>query len=153
MGHAITAYLGHITDPKVEYMWEALSKKNVINTIRKAMKESAKSLIVKYPKEFNQTNMNEYISDLITRFNNKYLGDTLYRVGRDLPRKLSRNDRLIGAILFDMNQGMKFTYTAFGTAAAFFFRCRNEAGQIYLKVYLFLGQSLVRFWMLLKVKV
>jgi len=75
--------------------------------------------------------MKEYIDDLIQRFNNKALGDTPYQVGRDLPRKLSRNDRLIGAILLDAKHSISFTYTSLGVAATFLFRGRDKNGKIY----------------------
>lgn len=47
----------------------------------------------------------EHIDDLLYRFKNKALGDTIFRVGCDLTRKLSAEDRLAGAIheSFELN--------------------------------------------------
>jgi len=131
MGHAITAYLGFITDPNMKYIWEAISNPYIYEVVKRAMWESGESLILEYPKEFNRGNMGEYIEDLIRRFNNKALGDTIYRVGRDLPRKLSRNDRLIGALLLDIKHSIHPVYTSIGTAAAFLFRGKDENGNLY----------------------
>jgi mannitol-1-phosphate 5-dehydrogenase len=131
MGHAITAYLGFITDPNMKYIWEAISNPHIHEVVKRAMWESGESLILEYPKEFNRESMGEYIEDLIRRFNNKALGDTIYRVGRDLPRKLSRNDRLIGALLLDMKHSIRPIYTSIGTAAAFLFRGKDENGNLY----------------------
>lgn len=41
----------------------------------------------------------EHIDDLLYRFQNKALGDTIYRVGCDLMRKLGSDDRLVDAIM------------------------------------------------------
>ncbi|MCD6470667.1 mannitol-1-phosphate 5-dehydrogenase [Candidatus Bathyarchaeota archaeon] len=131
MGHAVTAYLGYITDPNMKYVWEAISNPHILKAVKRAMWESGEALIREYSSEFNRDDMKEYIDDLIRRFNNKALGDTIYRVGRDLPRKLSRNDRLIGAILLDAKHSISFTYTSLGVAAAFLFRGRDEDGKLY----------------------
>jgi mannitol-1-phosphate 5-dehydrogenase len=131
MGHAVTAYLGYITDPEMKYIWEAMSNNHVWKAVEKAMWESGKALILEYPVEFNQENMKEYIDDLIRRFNNKTLGDTIYRVGRDLPRKLSRNDRLIGALLLDTKYSIPMPFTTIGTAAAMLFQAKDETGKLY----------------------
>jgi mannitol-1-phosphate 5-dehydrogenase len=131
MGHAVTAYLGYITDPNMKYIWEAISNPPIRETVEKAMWESGEALIREYPSEFNRENMEEYIEDLIQRFNNKALGDTIYRVGRDLLRKLSRNDRLIGALLLDKKHFIPFPYTSLGVAAALLFRGKDEKGRLY----------------------
>jgi mannitol-1-phosphate 5-dehydrogenase len=131
MGHAVTAYLGYITNTNMKYIWEAVNVTPIRKAIEKAMWESGEALIREYPSEFNRKNMKEYIEDLIHRFNNKALGDTIYRVGRDLQRKLSRNDRLIGALLLDKKHFVPFPYTSLGVAAAFLFRGKDEKGRLY----------------------
>ncbi len=35
---------------------------------------------------------------MLFRFQNKALGDTVFRVGRDLKRKLGRDDRILGSV-------------------------------------------------------
>jgi len=131
MGHAVAAYLGYVTNPNMKYIWEAINVTPIREAVEKAMWESGEALIREYPSEFNRENMKEYIEDLIQRFNNKALGDTIYRVGRDLPRKLSRNDRLIGALLLDAKHSIPFHYTSLGTAAALLFRGKDENGKLY----------------------
>ncbi|MCX8170765.1 MAG: mannitol-1-phosphate 5-dehydrogenase [Candidatus Bathyarchaeota archaeon] len=131
MGHAVTAYLGYITDPRMRYIWEAISNPHVNKAVIKAMWESGEALIREYPDEFNRENMGEYIEDLIRRFSNRALGDTIYRVGRDLPRKLSRDDRLIGALLLEAKHSIPFFYTSLGVAAAILFRGKDENGKLY----------------------
>ncbi len=132
MGHAMTAYLGHITDPNMKYIWEAISNPYIYEAIKRAMWESGEALIREYPSEFNRENMGEYIEDLLKRFNNRALNDTIYRVGRDLPRKLSRNDRLIGALLLKKKHSISFFYNSLGVASALLFRGKDKDGKLYL---------------------
>ena len=133
LGHAVTAYLGYITDPEMRYVWEAISHKDIRMAVEMAMWESGRALITEYPQEFSEENIREYINDLIRRFGNKALGDTIYRVGRDIPRKLGRNDRLIGALLLDARHGVPAPSTTLGAAAAIFFRAKDEKGNLYEK--------------------
>ena len=47
--------------------------------------------------------------DLMKRYANKLLGDTVARVGGDPVRKLNRADRLVGAALFCLENGVEPT--------------------------------------------
>jgi len=132
MGHAITAYLGYLTDPDMKYIWQAISEKNIRRAVEGAMWESGRALIAEYP-DFNEENMKEYIDDIIRRFGNKALGDTIFRVGRDLPRKLSRNDRLIGALLLTVKHQVPAPCITLGVAAAMLFRGKDEKGKLFEK--------------------
>jgi mannitol-1-phosphate 5-dehydrogenase len=133
MGHAISAYLGYITDPEMQFMWEAISNEYIRKAVKGAMWESGRALIKEYPDEFTENIIEDHIDDLIRRFGNKALGDTIFRVGRDLSRKLSRNDRLIGALLLDTKHSIQAFYTTLGIAAAILFRGKDEEGKLYLK--------------------
>jgi len=133
MGHAVAAYLGYITDPEMKYIWGAIGNEPIQRAVKEAMWESGRALILEYPDEFNEKNMKEHIDDLIQRFNNKALGDTIYRVGRDVPRKLSRNDRLIGALLLDAKHLVPAPFTTLGVAAATLFRGKDDKGKLYSK--------------------
>jgi len=131
LGHAITSYLGHFSSPADIYVWKAIEDKTVREIVEAAMWESGKALIREYPDEFNEQNQKEHIDDLIRRFGNSHLGDTIYRVGRDLPRKLGFDGRLIGAARLDMKHGIAPKYTTLGIAAAFFFRAVDEKGDLF----------------------
>ena len=54
-------------------------------------------------------------------YSNKYLSDTVVRVGRDPKRKLQPNDRLTGAVDFCLAEGIEPEYILYGIAAAFYF--------------------------------
>lgn len=130
LGHAAVAYLGFLYDPTLTYIWQAVAVPSVREAAEAAMWESAQALIAAYPGEFTEENQRAHIDDLLRRFGNRALGDTIFRVGRDLLRKLSREDRIIGAMLFDQAHGIPFTATARVAAAACEFRGVDERGRV-----------------------
>ena len=98
LGHATTAYLGYIEHPSAIFLYEVLSDNKLKAKVRNTMLQAADILLKKYPDEFTQETLIEHIDDLIGRFQNRALGDTIFRVGCDLQRKLGAEDRLAGAI-------------------------------------------------------
>lgn len=129
LGHAITAYLGYLYNPENVYIWNAIKDNDIRGKVEKAMWESGNALIKEYPQEFNRDNQKAHIDDLTLRFGNEHLGDTIFRVGRDLPRKLGFNERLIGASRLGLKHHIKPEYTVFGISAAFFFHAVDENGK------------------------
>ena len=105
LGHATAVYLGYLAHPDAIFLYEVLSDSQLIAIVRKTMLQAADILLAKYPDEFTIESLRDHIDDLLSRFQNKALGDTLFRVGCDLQRKLSAEDRLAGAIhlAFDLN--------------------------------------------------
>lgn len=130
LGHAAVAYGGFLHDPSLSYIWQATEIPAVRDAARAAMEESARALIAAYPAEFTEANLGAHIDDLLRRFTNQALGDTIFRVGRDLLRKLSREDRIIGAMRFDQAHGVSCTATARIAAAALEFRGADEHGRL-----------------------
>ncbi|MDP3179377.1 MAG: hypothetical protein Q8M76_15820 [Spirochaetaceae bacterium] len=63
------------------------------------MSQSAEALAAEYPLALDRAGLARHEEDLLSRFANAALGDTVYRVGRDLPRKLYPADRVLGAAL------------------------------------------------------
>jgi mannitol-1-phosphate/altronate dehydrogenase len=59
-----------------------------------------------------------YVTDLLWRVFNPYLGDKVERVGRDPGRKLEWDDRLVGTVRIGLQQGLNPIRYAMGTAAA-----------------------------------
>ena len=96
-GHAATAYLGFRDHPEARYIWEVLSDTTIAGKVRQAMERSGQALLKEFPEVFSERDISEHIDDLLSRFANRALGDTIYRVGRDLGRKLQRRDRVVGA--------------------------------------------------------
>ncbi len=98
LGHAAVAYFGFAKLPDLKYINEAIAHKEVYDAARAAMEQAAAALLRQYPGEFTQEDLTLHIDDLLYRFSNKALGDTVFRVGQDLYRKLSPDDRLAGAL-------------------------------------------------------
>ena len=130
-GHALCAYLGYLEDPTLTTTWQAVEHPVVGPAVRAGMWESGRALIKVYPGEFDEQNQGAHIEDLISRFANKALGDTLHRVGRDLQRKLSREDRVIGPLLMDLREGIEPQVTALCAAAGMHFRAPDEQGELF----------------------
>ena len=97
LGHAASAYLGYQKHPSRKLIADVLEDAQVELQVRKAMAEAAAALLCEYPSDFTEKDLSDHIDDLLFRFKNKALGDTVFRVGRDLPRKLGRDDRILGA--------------------------------------------------------
>lgn len=132
LGHACCAYFAHLQAPEMRYMWEAAEDPRVVAAARQAMWESGRALINGYSDEFNKDNIGDHIEDLLRRFRNRALGDTIFRVGRDIQRKLGREERIVGAMLFDLKHGVSQpTVTAAAAAAAMYFRATDEHGQLF----------------------
>jgi mannitol-1-phosphate 5-dehydrogenase len=98
-GHAAAAYSGYLANPEVIYLADILNIGSVKEFARSAMLQSAEVLIRKYPGEFTLNDLTEHINDLLYRFENRALGDTVFRVGCDLKRKLHRNDRILSPLI------------------------------------------------------
>jgi mannitol-1-phosphate 5-dehydrogenase len=131
LGHAITAYMGYLVEPENIHIWSAIENEVVRGVVEAAMWESAHALMFEYPTEFTEQNQQIYIDDLVNRFGNAYLGDTIFRVGRDITRKLGFDERLIGAARMDLKHHITPRYTALGIASAFMFRAIDEKGLMF----------------------
>jgi mannitol-1-phosphate 5-dehydrogenase len=129
LGHAAGAYLGYRKSPQKQFIWEIMGDEEIREKVQGAMRESAQALLRRYPGEFTPESLEEHIADLLRRFSNRALGDTIFRIGRDLPRKLSKEDRLIGALLLDDAMMVDAPLTVQAAAAAFAFHATDEQGR------------------------
>lgn len=108
LGHAAAAYLGFVHHPRARYLYEVLDNPEVQKEVRAVMQQSAGCLLRKYPGEFTVKSLSDHIDDLLTRFANRALGDTLFRVGCDLPRKLGPDDRVVGSVRLAVETGSPY---------------------------------------------
>jgi len=118
MGHSMAAYLGY--NREYTYIWEAMEDAFIRHAVREAMLESAEALGKEYAQDTEA--LHAYVEDLLIRFSNRKLGDTVARVGRDLPRKLGENERMFAAARLCGDQGAEDDYIRRGIQAALFFR-------------------------------
>ena len=116
MGHACCAYLGLYAGKT--YLYEAVADQTIELMTRAAMAESAAALSQTYQAPVKD--LMAHADDLVYRFQNKALGDSCTRVGADIPRKLSREDRLIGAARFCLDAGIQPVFITLGAAAALY---------------------------------
>jgi mannitol-1-phosphate 5-dehydrogenase len=131
LGHATAAYTGYIKNPSIIYLHEALENPVVLKSTRAAMMQAADILLVKHPGVFTKQDLVEHIDDLLGRFSNKYLGDTIYRVGCDLMRKLGPEDRLSGAIKAAIKYNLPYDKILETLVYACNFRAVDENGKIF----------------------
>ena len=130
LGHATAAYMGYLYDQGFVYIYEALAVPAVHDAVRNTMLQSAELLLKKYPGEFSPEDLTGHIDDLLSRFQNKALGDTLFRVGCDLMRKLGPEDRLAGAIKNAILFDLPYDKILFALVCGFHFRAADENGNI-----------------------
>ncbi len=131
MGHAAVAYLGHIRKGEARQLWELLEEPQLLEEAREAMECSADALAAAYPEELDREELSAHIEDLLYRFSNRALGDTVYRVGRDLKRKLGPSDRIVGALRLAERHHIRSEAILRVYAAALQFRAGDEAGDLY----------------------
>jgi mannitol-1-phosphate 5-dehydrogenase len=127
LGHAACACHGFLRGHAL--IRDAVADGAVHAETRAVMAESARALIRRYPTEFNEANQTEHVEDLLRRFGNRALGDTVFRVGRDLPRKLAPGDRFIGGLRLAQAEGGDIAPVCRAIAAALRFAATDEAGR------------------------
>ncbi len=92
-GHAMLAYFGHRRGHRLGV--EALRDTEVTRPLRAGLAESAAGIAAQYGVE--RAWLDTHVAELLARFDNPALGDTIFRLGRDPLRKLAPSDRLVGA--------------------------------------------------------
>ena len=133
LGHASAAYYGHFLHPQMTYMYEILDDERVTEFTRKVMLQSAAVLNAVYKEDLPMKDLADHVEDLLNRFRNRALQDTVFRVGQDLVRKLGSDDRFMGAIKLARQQGMPFDLILKAMSFGFFFDARDEQGKPYQK--------------------
>ena len=131
LGHATAAYYGYYLYPEAVYMYEVLDHTEVKEFTRAVMLQSADILRSAYPEDFTVSDLEDHIDDLIFRFRNKALRDTIFRVGQDLTRKLSSDDRFMGAIHLAIRYNMPYDRIVKAMSFGLFFHAEDETGNRY----------------------
>jgi mannitol-1-phosphate/altronate dehydrogenase len=118
--HALAAYLGELLG--IQRIADIPSIPGLFVFLRQAfIDESGKALIHRYngiDPLFTPQGYTAYADDLLMRMVNPWLTDTTERVGRDIERKLSWDDRLVGTLRLGLSEGITPRRYALGTAAA-----------------------------------
>ncbi len=145
LGHATAAYYGHYHHPEAIYMYEILDDRDVLQFTKNVMSQAADILIAEYPSDFNNHDLEDHIDDLIFRFRNKGLRDTIFRVGQDLRRKLAADDRFIGAIHLAMKHALPHDLILKAMSYGLNFRAIDETGNFFHSDVTFLESLLKDF--------
>jgi len=92
--------------------------------------KTVRALLKKYPDKFTKESLQNHIDDLLSRFQNRLLGDTLFRVGCDLQRKLGPDDRIVGAIKLAIEMNLPYQKILKVLVYGCHFRATGEDGKM-----------------------
>ena len=123
MSHALTAYLGNLRG--YEYIYRAIDDFDIRYCALRALTSAALAVAAENGAEI--AGLIKHAEDLLYRFTNTALADTVERVGRDTQRKLGENDRLVGALKLCEKHGVDASYICVGIAAAMLFAPESDA--------------------------
>ncbi|WBL17766.1 hypothetical protein [Citricoccus sp. NR2] len=113
-GHATAAYLGQLKGYR--YLHAAVADPEIADAVTAAMREGRDGILHRYGPVI-ASGLGS-VESILERFGNASLGDTVDRVGRDVPRKISRTDRLTGAARSARKADVVPEHLAFAIAAA-----------------------------------
>ena len=122
MSHALTAYFGALKN--YTFVWEAAKDAEVKLMALRALTESSRALSKEYGVSLDE--LLQFSENLIGRFENKLLGDTIERVGKDTKRKLSAVDRFVGTAKLCEKHGIKPMNVLAGLAAGLHFAPESD---------------------------
>lgn len=117
MSHALTAYFGAYRE--YTYIWEAIMDQEIKKLARCALSEISLALSAEYSVPLSE--LLDFSEELLVRYENKLLGDTVERVGKDTKRKLAPNDRFVAAARLCEKHGIVPANILSGLAAGLHF--------------------------------
>lgn len=125
-GHALLAYAGYLRGHT--YGYDALEDAAVRRLLDAGLAESIAGIVQRYG--CRREWLGEHARDLLRRFANRALGDTVFRLGRDPVRKLQAADRLVGAASLAWATGKVPVHLAWGIAAALCFDAAEDPAAV-----------------------
>jgi mannitol-1-phosphate 5-dehydrogenase len=129
LGHSAAAYLAFHRAPGLAYVYEALEQADILSDARRCMEQAAAALNREYPGDLPMPALTDHIDDLLQRFRNRALGDTVFRAGRDLSRKLRKDERIVGAMLLAAKHDLPFEAIVKAFRAACSFAAVDDQGR------------------------
>lgn len=128
-GHATTAYFG--AQAGVERISDALANPEIAAKVEAALEETSALLVEKH--ELDADVQGEYRATILRRFRNAALPDTVWRVGRQPLRKLSRHERFVGPAAEAIERGLPVDALVAAMAAALEFSDAEDAQAVDLQ--------------------
>ncbi len=131
MSHAMTAYLGYIIGR--EFIFEAIGDPRIRFAVLAALGEAARAIGKAYGVATSPLLAHGF--ELLGRYDNALLGDTVARVGKDTARKLGPEDRIMGAIRLCKETGTKVNWLYIAAAAGYRFGPEDDPSSREMKEY------------------
>lgn len=128
-GHATTAYFGAAAG--IDRISDALADAEIGRRVEAALEETSELLIVKH--ELDPATQHEYRRTILRRFRNPALPDTVWRVGRQPLRKLSRHERFVGPAAEAVERGLPVDALVAAMGAALRFDDQEDAQAVDLQ--------------------
>ncbi|HET9579467.1 MAG TPA: 2-dehydropantoate 2-reductase N-terminal domain-containing protein [Usitatibacter sp.] len=122
-GHAACAYLGHLKGYR--YIHSAIRDPEIRTAVLDAMREGQRGLAGVYGEAF--AGGEAHLQEIVERFDNAAIMDSISRVARDPSRKLSAGDRLLGAARLAAKAGVHPRALLRAAAAAYCFTDPDDA--------------------------
>ncbi|MDH7484745.1 MAG: mannitol-1-phosphate 5-dehydrogenase [Anaerolineae bacterium] len=116
-GHALLGYLGYQRGHT--YAYEALDDPAIRPLLEAALAESRAGIVAVHG--VDAVWLEAHAADIVRRFANRALGDTVFRLARDPLRKLAPEDRLVGAARLAERAGVTPQALSWGIAAGYCF--------------------------------
>ncbi|MCL1795907.1 MAG: mannitol dehydrogenase [Clostridia bacterium] len=132
MAHAVAGYLGY--QKGYAYIHEAMADAEIRGAVRDAMDESARALRALYPDE--SAGISADADGLMERFQNTGLRDPVARVCADPLRKLSPEDRLVGALRACEEAGIECPAIWRGIRAALTYDAPEDASALRMRQWI-----------------
>ncbi|MBU4466308.1 MAG: mannitol-1-phosphate 5-dehydrogenase [Actinobacteria bacterium] len=128
-GHATTAYFG--AEAGVERISDALADPAIAAKVEAALEETSALLVAKH--DLDPVAQAAYRATILQRFRNPALPDTVWRVGRQPLRKLSRHERFVGPAAEAAERGLATSALVAAMAAALRFDDTEDAQSVDLQ--------------------
>ncbi|KTS61022.1 mannitol-1-phosphate 5-dehydrogenase [Microbacterium testaceum] len=128
-GHATTAYFG--AQSGIDRISDALADPTIAAKVEAALEETSALLVEKH--ELDADVQGEYRATILRRFRNAALPDTVWRVGRQPLRKLSRHERFVGPAAEAVERGLPVDALVAAMAAALEFQDAEDVQAVDLQ--------------------
>ncbi|OZD42109.1 mannitol-1-phosphate 5-dehydrogenase [Rhodococcus sp. 06-1477-1B] len=128
-GHATTAYFG--AQAGIDRISDALADPGIAASVEAALEETSALLVEKH--ELDAAVQGKYRATILRRFRNAALPDTVWRVGRQPLRKLSRHERFVGPAAEAVERGLPVDALVAAMAAALEFSDAEDAQAVDLQ--------------------
>lgn len=126
LSHAACAYFGALKGHR--YIWQAIGDAEIHNRTGSIMRMLARAIASAYGTE--EAELLQFADDLLNRFSNRALLDTVARVCKDPLRKLQRGDRFLGALERCKAQELPYETVLLGIAAAMLYENEADPGSM-----------------------